>query len=141
MKKITSTLAVVGLSVAAAVAAPLLAAAPASATPAAENTSSGCDYVWLYSQANYGGSQWFHDSCNRALQAYPMPVKSIINNGPAGSRLCGISKDSNKIYGFLPGNYNYIGSPFTDSNYMRSTAWNGTFIGTDPKSGPIFVNC
>ncbi|MER5987489.1 hypothetical protein [Streptomyces sp. NPDC001787] len=142
MKKIASAVAAVCLTATVGVAAPLLSAAPASAASGSVNGPSGtaaCSHVWLYSQQNYGGTQFFHDCNQKEIQGYPTSVNSLIYNG--SGKLCGISRDGKQKYAFMNGSYGYIGTPFTDSNPMRASAWSGIRIGVDPTGTPLFLEC
>ncbi|MEV5676665.1 MULTISPECIES: hypothetical protein [unclassified Streptomyces] len=142
MKKIASAVAAVCLTAMAGVAAPLLSAGPASAASGSENASAGtaaCSHAWLYSQQNYGGTQFFHDCNLKEIQAYPTAVNSVIYNG--GGKLCGISRDGKQKYAFWSGSYSYVGAPFTDGNPLRASAWSGIRIGVDPTGTPLFLEC
>ncbi|MCX4968111.1 hypothetical protein OHA98_25800 [Streptomyces sp. NBC_00654] len=142
MKKIASAVAAVCLTATVGIAAPLLFAAPASAAPESENAQSGtaaCSHVWLYSQQNYGGTQFFHDCNQKEIQGYPTAINSLIYNG--GGKLCGLGLQRSQKYAFMNGSYSYIGAPFTDSNPMRASAWSGIRIGVDPTGTPLFLEC
>lgn len=96
MKKIASAVAAVCLTAMAGVAAPLLSAGPASAASGSENASAGtaaCSHAWLYSQQNYGGTQFFHDCNLKEIQAYPTAVNSVIYNG-GGSSAASVGTES-----------------------------------------------
>ncbi|MGY3684036.1 hypothetical protein [Streptomyces sp. TE33382] len=142
MKKIASAVAAACLTAMVGVAAPLLTAGSASAASAWENTMSGtaaCTHAWLYSQQNYGGTQFFHDCNQKEIQGYPTAINSVIYNGPG--KLCGISRDGRQKYAFMNGSYSYVGAPFTNSNPMRASAWSGIRIGVDPTGTPLFLEC
>ena len=86
----------------------LIAVNAATATPALAAN----DYAWVYSQQNYGGTQYglYRDNGHSGRVLVGFNVNSVVNQSSVGT-LCGFSNAAGGVrYGFNAGrSFSYVG--------------------------------